>query len=291
MTREYVSERGWAAVHPDLVGLATEEVDVKPTVKQDSEMADVYQLRKYRRKRVPLFGIELEWESVYNPINIDRWSHEHDGSLRNDPREYKTVRPNTIQEAINAVNNFYEVRDDEWESNSRTGCHIHVDISRMTQLQFVQFLLYLLVLDEYLFVEFDSEYRMGSTFCRMSSENSDFYQTIMYALLYPKERFRACFLPNGLDFKYHSINLTNITTLGTVELRHFTTFEDSALLKRLLTELDTIVTLCLASPISRDNSMYDIYNIDNSLHTQFLELYPKLKARMEKILFKTARAC
>lgn len=175
-----------------------------------------------------LLGIEVEMESVTNVTPCSRhmtyWDIKEDGSLRDNGREFVLRRPLTGSNLEDAISQYYHAKSfassSDWSPSHRCGIHIHSDVRDLTTLQYGRLLALSMMLDDYLFEKYDSEWRKGINFCR--GVKYDNRMIMLSKNLMVNERQTNIVLGNADRTKYMSLNLCRVVDLGSIEYRHFT---------------------------------------------------------------------
>ena len=175
-----------------------------------------------------LLGIEVEMESVTNVApcarHMTHWDIKEDGSLRDNGREFVLRRPLTGSDLEEAIGQYFHAKSFassmDWSPSHRCGIHIHSDVRDLTTLQYGRLLALSMMLDDYFFEKFDSEWRKGINFCR--GVKYDNRMIMLSKNLMTNERQTNVVLGNAERTKYMSLNLCRVVDLGSIEYRHFT---------------------------------------------------------------------
>lgn len=174
-----------------------------------------------------LLGTEIELTSIPDGsvprVIQEYWSFHVDSSVRATNKgaalEFTHTGGYGTARAETATNVFYNNHGRTWEASPRCGLHVHIDVLDLTIEQMKLFLAYAMSVDRALFNLTDSSYRMGTVFCRLSSEQRYHIDALRHLSACNQRGFQELLGSTGA--KYSSINLSRLQSLGTVEFRHF----------------------------------------------------------------------
>jgi hypothetical protein len=160
-----------------------------------------------------LLGVEVEVEN-WNGQPLSRWSNKPDNSLRNNGQEFVTgpVTAGQLQPRLALLCD--RAVEDKWQANSRTGIHIHMNMSNQPLDFLVTFVACYLAAERTLF-KYAGEWRRWCNFCHPLEEATE-------PLLHLKQAMSGDKLDPGLITnigKYAGLNLASLANFGTVEVR------------------------------------------------------------------------
>jgi hypothetical protein len=241
-------------------------------------------------------GVEIEVEGVSSSStrpfnNHELWTHCSDGSLRNSGREFKFGRPLAGTSVVDAVNFFYANWGISWEATARCGLHVHIDVRDLTDKGFAMMQLYSLAVDEWLFNEYESSWRCGAPFCRLSSGNLNVLRAVNNNIhgAWNQTELDTRRMAWGVDardnsLKYHSVNFS-FNNFGTVEFRHFQV-QDTA--EKLLAIINTLIKVKKLAKQAA-NSIPDVQSaLVTSSHAAFIAEFPSCESELAVMLCKVS---
>lgn len=175
-----------------------------------------------------LLGIEVEMEGVTNSSaaarHMTHWDIKEDGSLRDNGREFVLRRPLSGRNLEEAIAQYYHAKgfasSATWVASHRCGIHIHSDVRDLTTLQYGRLLALSLLLDEYLFDTYNSEWRKSINFCRSVAHDNRMIMLSRNLMTDDRQTNIVIGVPERT--KYMSLNLCRVVDLGSIEYRHFT---------------------------------------------------------------------
>lgn len=186
------------------------------------------------------FGMEIELEET-QPFRTEGWRVDHDGTLRSNGYEFissgKQDQPTLIQNLAGLVAEI----DGRYQITHRCSTHIHVDCTELSPYQTLSMLIGLIANDDTFFAF--NEDRKQNNFCcptfGSASVFSAFYQVCCRnqnkgdsgSADYISEEQRGDF---SYNCKYLSVNPMVLSTLGTLELRHFQPILDTAVASEIM---------------------------------------------------------
>lgn len=237
-----------------------EEVPRKKENTFNRYFSKVYRNLKPREGR---FGIEIETEAKskasypegflkdsYHPVNatpcweipMEYWVAVKDGSLRNFGVEFILKDPLSMEDVQKALLEFKEKTKGVKFLSDQVGTSIHVHINVGTEsLLFLGNLLTLLLLFENLLVEYSGETRRSNLFAlpTKSAEGNLFSMIKMFERLEAGEL--NCIAHADDNVKYAAINISKLSTFGSIEVRCFRGTTDSNLIEQWVSLLNRIV--------------------------------------------------
>ena len=193
-------------------------------------LSELTGIRPTRRSYLPsgefydptgIFGIEIEVEfdtpKVYRP-NEDFWRHDSDGSLRGWNAEYISDPPIFGADAVRALTELSE-EIEEYNPNCswRCGLHVHLDVSGLTVLELLAFVVGCSLVEPALFRYVGME-RKENINCLPFADTGNVL-TWLNGIKYGNTNNEILSSINSLC-KYSGINLKPITYQGSVEFRH-----------------------------------------------------------------------
>lgn len=184
-------------------------------------------------------GDPIGWE---NPV--EDWKAVEDGSLRNFGVEYVLDHPMSYEEALDALDRWGKATESvEFIRNApATSVHVHVNTQDWLPITLANFLT-LWTLVENVMIEIAGEDRRSNTFCRpirTAQGILDQYQAIIERLN-EQDVF-------GLNYdeqssKYAALNISPLTTLGSVEVRCMRGTTDVKVIKEWLRLINNLVEI------------------------------------------------
>lgn len=180
-----------------------------------------------------LTGVEFECENVKTnlPLEVPEagfWKTDKDNSLRGNGMEFVLREPLFGQDLLASIKWFCEwaVRM-RFESNYRTGLHVHIDVRNLEAPQFITMLIYYALFEKVIFKWVGNE-REESIFCMPFYKADGCLEVITQAL---KATSKMKEYAARVD-RYGAFNLNALSKYGSVEWRHLqTTFDYERLLK------------------------------------------------------------
>lgn len=179
-----------------------------------------------------LTGLEFECENVKVALPaIDEagyWKQEKDDSLRGSSMEFVLREPLFGEDLTDALKWFCQwASENNFESNYRTGMHVHIDVRNLEANQLVSLLVYYALFEPVLF-KWVGDGREGSIFCMPFYKAEGAIEDVIKAFKTPtKMKDYAA----KID-RYAGLNLNALSKYGSVEWRHLqTTFDYDRVLK------------------------------------------------------------
>lgn len=179
-----------------------------------------------------LTGVEFECENVKAqslPVEdwADNWEMTRDDSLRGAGMEFVLKTPLFGQDLIDAISGFCGwAAKSKFETNYRTGLHIHIDVRNLEMDQLIAMVCYYALFEKVLFHRIGKD-REGSIFCMPFYKAEGTIPLIAAAFSGKDMKMQAA----RVD-RYGALNLNALSKYGSVEWRHFqTTFDDSQVIE------------------------------------------------------------
>ena len=197
-------------------------------------------------------GVEVEVENVHSWLqNLSPyWAMIEDGSLRNEGREFITL-PIRAWRIEHALEKLFQALNKDIDFSERTSIHVHMNIRTLTVEQLEALIVTYMVFEKVLFTYIGNN-RYNNIFCVPLCE------TDMGASL-------TQLITNGspyLDWeKYTALNLSPISSKGTIEFRHHYGTKD---IEDLITWINLILSL---KTFALRNDVEYIWHRINSLNT------------------------
>lgn len=175
-----------------------------------------------------LVGVEFECENVRFPLPPEEWAAlwkaVKDNSLRGAGMEFVLREPLFGSDLINAVHHFCEwAKKHNFESNYRTGLHLHIDVRNLEAGQLLSMIIYYALYEKVIF-NFVAPDREGSIFCLPFYKAEGHLDTI-------SQMFRTSEMMkeySAMVERYGALNLNSLSKYGSVEWRHFQcTFDEN----------------------------------------------------------------
>lgn len=166
-------------------------------------------------------GIEIEVEGEnLKPILTDLWKTEDDGSLRGiypyQRSEYVLQKPIPIRKVGEAVSILKEHQKDAVLNFSfRCSVHVHINVSKLTEPEFLAFL-YLAILLEEPLMNMCGEERKGNRFC-LRIADAEGYMNCLDKLFTGDVRNVNMF--DAASLRYAAINIASVGRYGSLEFR------------------------------------------------------------------------
>lgn len=168
-------------------------------------------------------GVEIEVENCVLPDNhlkslLKYFEVEEDGSLRNHGKELKFKIPLTGKHVVNSLRAAEKVCTDVGAvCNNRTGLHVHINARDMTIPQLLNYIILYVIFEEVLF-EYCGKDRETNIYCSSVSSCEGSLEYLSYLTDVRQARERLPLMgPNNA--KYSSVNIQNLSRLGTIEFR------------------------------------------------------------------------
>jgi len=161
-------------------------------------------------------GIEVEVENSI-PVAVPGWTVKRDDSLRNDGAEFVTQYGSRLHEVPLLVERLFSTFDkvqaaqgkkELFQFNERTSIHVHLDCRKLSFDEIKSFLMVYTVFEDSLF-KIAGEDRRHNIFC----------VPLRYVAMSAVAR-RTFHDLVSVWKKYCAINLSCLTTFGTIEFRH-----------------------------------------------------------------------
>jgi hypothetical protein len=175
-----------------------------------------------------LTGIEIECENVkileLPPEDwAAQWKTDKDNSLRGSALEFILKEPLFGDDLVQALAGFCNwAKEKKFESNYRTGLHIHIDVRNLELNQLVAMVVYYALFEKVLF-RYIGNNREGSIFCMPFYKAEGAVPRIVQAF---KAKGKDMKSVAGMIDRYGALNLNALSKYGSVEWRHFqTSFE------------------------------------------------------------------
>ncbi len=193
-------------------------------------------------------GIEIEVENC-NPRTGNRdilntwWESKEDGSLRNNGREWITRGGLLGKDLLNAISAWETGHGRMWDTNYRTGLHIHLDVSSMDMEAFSK-LCALYALAEKMLFGWVGDNRESNINCLPWWKAQGDLRSIAFILndtTAPSGFTRA----GATISRYAALNLGALGRYGTIEFRHMQATHDMERLK-------TWINLCMSLRFSAE---------------------------------------
>lgn len=166
-------------------------------------------------------GIEIEVEGEnLRMIDSPTWKTEDDGSLRGSypeqRSEYVLKRPIAIRNVRESVDELVEhQKDAELKFSFRCSVHVHINVSELTESQFLAFL-YLSILLEEPLMNFCGEGRKANRFCLRIADAEGYLEDLIPVFQHGHAAL-ARINPNNL--RYAAINIASVPKYGSLEFR------------------------------------------------------------------------
>ena len=178
----------------------------------------------YTFNRAPVsgdFGVEIELEGDVVEF-LDRrrglkneWAITTDGSLTRGV-EFVSNGPVAEKELDKHLRHLYNtIRDSglSWSVSDRTGTHLHLNMTDLTDVQLINFLVYYYIFEE-LICDLQEENRRGNHFCFRAVDSIDPIQALEESILQSRPGLlRSDFI------RYAALNLCALPKYGSVEFR------------------------------------------------------------------------
>jgi hypothetical protein len=181
------------------------------TIKEHYQLGNPPWFSKLGSSRAFITGCEYEIESIidFGKVADSRAIRiVEDHSLRNGGREFTTA-PMLFADQVSMFGFLHsQLKLGEEPFSDRTSIHVHVNVRELTLNEVRQFVL-LYALLEPLFFKYVGDVRKGSIFCVPLNWT---YLPSLYKLPLPELRNKW--------HKYTALNISPISTFGTVEFRH-----------------------------------------------------------------------
>ena len=182
-------------------------------------------------------GDVIGWE---NPI--EGWKAVEDGSLRNYGVEFVLDRPMSYEEALEALDRFGDATSsvDFIRNAPATSVHVHINVQDWLPITLSTFLT-LWTLVENCMIEIAGEDRRSNTFCRpirTAQVILDQYQGIILKL---NEQDVFGLYHDEQNAKYAALNISPLTTLGSIEVRCMRGTTDVGVIKDWLSLINRLV--------------------------------------------------
>lgn len=182
-------------------------------------------------------GDPVGWE---NPI--EGWKAVEDGSLRNYGVEFVLDRPMSYEESLEALDRFGDATSnvDFIRNAPATSVHVHINVQNWLPITLANFLT-LWTLVENCMIEYAGEDRRSNTFCRPIRTAQiilDQYQEIILSL--DEQDVFKLYHDEGAS-KYAALNISPLTTLGSIEVRCMRGTTDVKVIKEWLSLINRLV--------------------------------------------------
>lgn len=165
-----------------------------------------------------LVGIEHEFEGWHSSTHSDRtppqYFTERDGSLRNGGMEYilsAPLRGGDLNDALLSMSDMYD--GSGLIVNERTSTHVHIDVRDLTILQYRNFILAYIILEDILF-GLCSEERIGNPYCVALNQSRHMASTFHHL---QRGQLRGDMFSEGL--RYGAISMNATQRMGSLEFR------------------------------------------------------------------------
>lgn len=165
-----------------------------------------------------LIGIEHEFEGWRSDVHAgntpSQYFTERDGSLRNGGMEYILSSPlkgGELNDALLSMSDMYDGSD--LIINERTSTHVHVDVRDLTILQYRNFILAYIILEDILF-GLCSEERIGNPYCVALGQSRHMENTFRNL---QRGATRGDMFSEGL--RYGAISMNATQRMGSLEFR------------------------------------------------------------------------
>lgn len=172
------------------------------------------------------FGVEIETEvessRAYDFPRMKYWSVKRDGSLRDYGAEYVLKAPANSSELQNALNEFKTVcsKFNFKKDSISTSVHIHLNMLNDTYLTLANFITTYSLMEN-LLIRYSGPDRISNLFClpMIDAEGIVTHIEDLLSKINKKMFTRLSMSPERV--KYSALNMANLTTLGTAEVRTF----------------------------------------------------------------------
>lgn len=164
-------------------------------------------------------GVEVELEGLPTAFfQSDYWDVKHDGSLRNNGREFVFRGPTGGKDLYNAVVELDSfLFDKNPDGNWRCSTHVHVDVRDMTVAQIKNLIIAYLMYEKFLF-RLSGMHRYNNNFCCAIGFAQQQLQVLSEAWDRPDISGFFDRVLIGWD-KYSALNLLPVSGFGSVEFR------------------------------------------------------------------------
>lgn len=184
------------------------------------KIEDIFEVRKQGREKNN-FGVEIELENIQRPVRVAGWKQEHDGSLRDNGREFIFDGAKTLGESeklLAALHKSFQDNDIRPKASNLTSTHIHIDVRDLTVEQLLSFIACLMVIEPDLMAASGVD-RQNNYFALSTSESDHRLRDLMQVHDADSLR-RFIHRQRVLDARYCGINFNSIHNHGTVEMRY-----------------------------------------------------------------------
>lgn len=167
------------------------------------------------------FGVEIELEGIPHPPNVQGWRHEHDGSLRDNGREYVFARPSTLEKSavlLATLNDEFKKRDIKPKASNLTSTHIHIDVRDLNVGQLLDFVACLMVVEPDL-MNASGKDRQNNYFAVSTSESDHRLRELM-AVKDADSLRKFVHRQRMRDNRYCGINFNPLHNYGSIEIRY-----------------------------------------------------------------------
>lgn len=181
---------------------------------------------KYKKAKAGDVGIEIECEGHnFNPGGDGVfWKGVADGSLRGESMEYVLVAPilyADVKKALSSLKRVFADNGTILNQSYRTSVHVHMNFSKNTVIETVNFITMYYIFEELLFDIAGSE-RSGNLFCLKASDAE-------YIVNYIKDILKGARAWHDLSsdyIRYAAMNLKALCDHGSIEFRGFRGTDD-----------------------------------------------------------------
>jgi len=197
-------------------------------MKELSNIYDIFkQTGKFGGKRYTGdFGVEIETEvdssKRYEYPRLKYWVAKKDGSLRDYGVEYILKEPLDLKglslalDEFDGVNKTYEFRKD----SISTSVHVHLNFLNETFLSLVNFMTTYAIVEN-LLIRYSGPDRLSNLFCLPMMDAEGAVTQFENLLKMVNKRMFGRLGLSSERCKYAALNMANLTTLGTAEVRSF----------------------------------------------------------------------
>lgn len=167
------------------------------------------------------FGVEIELENITRHERVVGWEQEHDGSLRDNGREFIFNGAADLEKSkkrLEVLHNHFEKLGIKPKASNLTSTHIHIDVRLMTVKELLSFVACLMVVELDLAIA-SGEDRLHNYFALTTSESDHRLRDLMDVKT-DEDFVKFVKLQNDKDVRYCGINFNSIKRHGSLEVRY-----------------------------------------------------------------------
>lgn len=214
------------------------------------------------------YGIEIECEatSEFRTGPLKYWNTAADGSLRNYGLEFILKQPLMKSDITVALKEFSEKTSEIRfiKDSKNTSVHVHVNMQEETLTTLVNFMC-LYYLFEQTLVAYSGDFRKDNLFCLTLKDADGHFSNIMNLIKGIDNQTRNALGNVNTSLKYSALNLSSLTSFGSLELRSFRGTTDTKEIMNWVNIIDDILVHARTKDLNPETLLARIEKVEASL--------------------------